>query len=379
MTRATRTLLGALAIAVVAGAAIASGASANDRFLLDKKAETPGHVVLKGNGTAYVAWSHAGGKHADHAEFCKIPKGGKCKDAMKLPLPSGNAVTESVAGAFPLIDGDTLYVVAPRYVDNDVVIWQSSNGGQSFSSPTVLTGGYSNKTDPTDVILDQVVLLIGAHNPGLGFSYTGIANGGYTFGATQGSVQGASLVADPSIANLYEAYWTQKKKYSVHYFTVPGVASTDTQWTGPIAVSKGYGGELTSGSNGNFIVTQDYTGGKYPKAVRVRGIDGSDVGPATTLAKDKKIDLLATGDISEAPNGHVAVAWPLEKRSGKMVLRLFESNNGKHFGKATPIAHLGNAFGIGDNLQLAYGSGGSGVTTFLNGSGLHLADLKKLK
>ncbi len=359
----------------------ATAALAKDRQNLDGKAATPGHVVVDSSGKADVAWSHSGGTHADYAEFCRIPKGGKCKNPMKLPGPDGNAVTHSVSGAFPVLgSGGDLFVVAPRYVDDDIVLWQSTNGGKTFSSPTKFAGGYSNKTDPSDVVYDVVAMLVGANNPGLGFSYFGIGTGEYTFAAVTGTVQGSSLTLDSASGTPYESYWTQGAKYAVKYFVSPGtVPPSDAAWTGPVSVSKGYGGALTYGTNGTFIATQDYTGGKYPKAVRVRELNDASVGSATTLAKDKKIDLFATGDISEAPNGHVAVAWPRVKKSGKLVLRLFQSKNGNQFGKARPIAHLGNAFQIGDNLQLAYESSGNGYATFLNGSGLHLADLKRLK
>jgi hypothetical protein len=370
-----------LGLAAVAAAAVAAApACANDRFVLDKKAETPGHVALLGSGTADVAWTDGGGSHADYAEFCRIPKGGKCKNPVKLPNPAGNAITESVSGAFPVIDNGSLLVVAPRYVRDDLVVWDSTDGGKTFDGGTIITG-YSNKTNPTDVIPYGPIVFVGANNPGLGFSYGGIASGGFTFSLATGTVQGSSLALQDD-GTLYESYWTQDNpKYHVSYFqnSASGSPGVEGTWAGPHAVSKGYGGALAGGSNGTFVATQDYAGRKYPTAVRVRRLTGSLVGSPTTLANDKKTDLFALGDISEAPNGHVAVVWPLEKKSGKLMLRLFKSKDGQSFGKPQLIAHLGNGYGINDNLQLAYGSDGSGVTTFLNASGLHLADLKKLR
>jgi hypothetical protein len=378
MKQALRTVLTGWAVVAIGCATVVSSASANDRFLLDKKAETPGHVALLGNGTADVAWTDGGGAHADYAEFCRIPKGGKCKNPVKLPNPAGNAITESVSGAFPVVAGNNVAVVAPRYVRNDLVIWSSSNGGKTFDAGTILSG-YSNKSNPTDVIPYGPVVFVGANNPGLGFSYGGLSSAAFTFSLATGTVQGSSLTLDGD--TLYESYWTQDQpKYHVRYFHDSAADSgSEGTWAGPHPIATGYGGELASGSSGTFAVTQDYAGRKYPTAIKVRQLVGSIAGSATTLANDKKTDLFALGDISEAPNGHVAVAWPLEKKSGKMVLRLFESKTGTSFGKAKPIAHLGNAYAIGDNLQLAYGSDGTGVTTFLNSSGLHLADLKKLK
>jgi hypothetical protein len=367
-------------IAVVALAVAAAPAAAKDRFVLDKKAASPGHVLLAGNGTADVAWTHAGGSHADYAEFCKVPKGGECKHPVKLPNPAGTAGTESVAGAFPLKSPGYVNVFAPRYVRNDLVYWTSTDGGKTFDDGTIISG-YSNKTNPTDVIPYGPIVFVAANNPGLGFSYGGVVTGGFTFSLATGTVQASSMTLDDS-STLYESYWAQDDpKYHVRYFqnSASGSPGTEATWAGPETVSTGYGGALASGSSGTFIATQDYAGRKYPTAVKVRQLTGSIAGSPTTLANDKKTDLFATGDIAEAPNGHVAVAWPLEKKSGKMILRLFKSQNGTNFGKATPIAHLGSGFGIGDNVQLAYANDGSGAATFLNSNGLRFADLKKLK
>jgi len=60
--------------------------------------------------------------------------------------------------------------VAPRYVDNNVVLYTSVNGGASFGAGQVIEGSYSSKTNPTDVFLLGSEFLIGGYNSGVGVS-----------------------------------------------------------------------------------------------------------------------------------------------------------------------------------------------------------------
>jgi hypothetical protein len=353
-------------------------ASARVLQKLDKKPASPGHIAMR-NGTTLVAWSHQGGSKADYAEFCRIPKGGECKNPVKLPNPAGTGAAEGIAGAFPLLlGGKNVAVVAPRYVRNDLVVWSSSDGGKTFDSGDLLPG-YSNKTNPSDVIYLSPVVAISADNVGLGFSESiGFAGGGFTFTSVTGTVEGSSMA---SVAGgLLESYWTLGSKSKVHYESWEPSGSNpldESQWSGPRDVANGYGGELTSGSGGTFIATQEYTGKrKEPTAARVRQLGTSGFGSPVTLFNDKDTDLFALGDIAEAPNGHVAVVWPGYKKNGALVMRAFTSKNGKNFGTADLVAGLGKGYGIDANAQLAYASDGSGEFTFINGSGLHLANLK---
>ena len=291
-----------------------------------------------------------------------------------------------MAGAFPIeANGDFAGVIAPRYVQDDLVFWGSMDGGKTFQDGELLPG-YSNKSDPTDVAFTGEDAFISANNPGLGFSDSkGFAGAGFTFSAATGTVEDSSLALVDGA--LVESYWTLGSKDKVHFLSwdPSGTNPVDeSQWTGPTDVANGYGGELASSpneaSNDLFIATQEYTGKrKKPTAVRVRQLGESGFGSPVTLFNDKNTDLFAVGDIAQAPNGHVAVVWPgYEKKHGnlKLVMRAFTSATGKNFSDSGDVANLGGAYGIRNNAQLEYSNNGSGAFTFMNGSGLHLANLK---
>ena len=157
---------------LVAGA---STAAAKDIFVLDSQAASPGNVVEDGSGSAYVGWIHKSGNVniLDPPMFCKIPVGGTCTNPITLPIPGATSTLDEVNAVLPVLgSGGTVYVVGPRYDDTDVVVWTSTNGGESFNAGTIDPKGYSDKTDPSNALLSGKNLLIGATNPGAGFSST---------------------------------------------------------------------------------------------------------------------------------------------------------------------------------------------------------------
>ena len=55
-------------------------------------------------------------------------------------------------------------------------------------------------------------------------------------------------------------------------------------------------------------------------------------------------------------------------------MRLFSSSDGGASFAETDIAHIGGAYSIGDNAQLAIADSGAGWLTFSDEEGLHMAD-----
>jgi hypothetical protein len=375
-----RVLTVAIAIAALV---VAAPASANDRFTLDTQPTSPGHVVVDSTGTAYVTWTHKSASTApDSVMFCKIPLGGTCTAPKTLPIPGAVDATDEVAGVFPVLGpGTSVYVVAPRYVEDDVVIWTSLDGGQSFNGGTVNPGGYSGKSEPTNVLLPGSSFLIGASNPGLGFSTTpagGGAGSKLSFESEVGSIGSSSMGFDGG-ANLVEAYWTlEGSEYPMFFYRYKGSIpiTSESSWEGPIPIGTGYETKLAGGSGGIFLVSQGYPpGSTTPSALQVRRYGGSSFGAPVTLANDSVIDLFAGGAIAESPNGHLAVAWPGTRGGDSAkVMRLFSSADGSSFVE-TDVAHIGGAYALGDNAQLALGDSGAGWLTFRDEGGLKMADL----
>ena len=360
-------------------------AAANDLFVLDAQATSPGHLVEDSAGNAYVGWTHrsASASVPDAPMFCKIPVGGSCAHPVTLPIPGATSITDEVSGVFPVLgSGATVYVVAPRYVEDDLIIWESTNGGESFNAGTITKGGYSSKTAPTNVLLSGSNLLISAYNAGLGFSSAPAAGGsGEAFefeSIGSGGVVGSSLGLD-SAGQLVDSYWELSEPDSVHFYRYKGSGSlgSEKDWEGPFAVTNGYESKLSGGSAGLFLVSEDYgTGSAYPDVLNVRKYNGTSFGAPLTLASGPSFGLFTGGAIAQSPDGsRVAVAWPASSNESPD-MRLFASTNGgTSFGAATDIAHIGDAYAGFDNAQLAIGNGGQGWLTFMDSSGLRVADL----
>jgi hypothetical protein len=353
-------------------------AAANDLFTLDAKATTPGRVVQDGAGNAYVGWVHEAAVR--QPTFCKIPVGGNCTSPVTLPLPGGTTFDE-VSGVFPILGpAETVYVVGPRYVRDDVVIWTSTNGGQSFNSGEEREGGYSNVTDPTNVLLIGPDFWISGHNPGLGFSRTPLApgaGGAFKFANPgEGSPAGSSLAYDG--VNVVESFWLFANPYKVGYYRHKGGSpESEANWEGPIHVSDGYESKLAGGPGGIFLVSQDYAGGENPSAINVRKFGAGGFAAPVTLSNDSRVDLYLGGAIAEGPGGgRLVVAWPgVRSGDNAFVMRLWTSTDGGGSFSQSEVAHIADAYAIGDNAQLSVGESGQGWLTFRDSAGLHMADL----
>jgi hypothetical protein len=399
MTTRLRLPLAALAAAFAALTLAAAPAGAVIRFTLDAHpAPHPANVIRDMTDTAYFAWVHAGGSGPDTPRFCKVPLNGKCTNPINLPIPlsygeSSLDGTDSVAGAFPVFGGGTtIYVVAPRYVHNDVIVYTSTNGGVSFDGGAVIphttppqNGPYSNKTDPTDVLLLGTDFYIGAFNPDLGFSSFGPDEGNFSFSDPgSGGVAGSSL-ALLSGGKPIEAYWNlSDPRYRILFYRYigGGPATTEATWTGPTFVTNGYEPHLAYGTKGVFMVAYEYStaSSDQPSVVRVRRFNGTTFTTLRTLATDKRTNLFAGGAIAESPNGGLAVVWPgYRKGDGRYVMRFFASPDGSTFKEHIDVARIGSGYSIRDNARVTVGNGGLGWVTFRDEKGIHVADFTPIK
>jgi len=383
MRRARRNLLVLLAGAG-AVAALPAPAGAQNVGALDPNAATPGHVVQDAAGTAYIAWTSKAAAGRETPEFCRVAQGARaCPAPIVLPVPGGEA-DDSPAGAFPVLAGpSTVLVVAPRYVRNDVLIYTSTDGGLSFGAAQVVTNSYSNKSNPTEVLLSNGELLIGAYNAGLGFSAlstSGTGLGAFTLAEPgPGGVAAESLGLDPAGNPVQAWYDLNSGQYSLDFdhYNGAGPKTAEADWTGLQEVTRGYNPRLAGGAGGLFMVSQDYnsTSEAYPSAVDVRRYTGSSFGPPLRLFDDKNPDLFAGGSIAESPAGHVAVAWP-EFAGGHGEMRLFISTNGGATFAAEPnVAGVAGGYAINANSSLSIGDDNRGWVTYIAEGVLQLANL----
>lgn len=372
------------AAAFFALVALPAASSANDLFTLDANAVSHGHVIVDGGGNAYVAWTSEGvGTGVEPVKFCKIAPGGSCSP-VTLPIPGATSISESASAAFPVFGpGGTVYVVAPRYAIDDVIYWTSTNGGASFDGGTE-NENYSNKTAPTDVFLQGSNFLIGAYNPGLGFSTAevgGLGGGGFAFtNPSSGGVLSSSMALDG--ANPVIAYANFDNPYSIFFYRYKGAGSltAESSWSNSTFATNGYAPSLAGGPAGLFMASYDYSGGPNADAVDVRRFDGTGFGAAKRLAVDSQPNLYAGGAIAQSPSGNrLAVAWPgVRGGDNAYVMRLFTSTDGGASYAESQIAHIGDGYGLNDNADLATTDGGAGWLVFNDASGLRIADLNPI-
>ena len=381
-----------LLLGIAASLLAATAAQATNRFTLDATPGTPGNVVADGAGTAYVAWVATAASGPDTPRFCKIPRGGTCAAPLTLPIPGATTSSGGASGAFPVLGtGSTVYVVAPRYVHNDVVLYTSSDGGASFGTgvitPSTLptTGGpYSNKTNPTDVLRVGTSFYIGANNAGLGFSSFGAVQGNFSFANPGvGGVAGSTMGLDG--VNPVMAYWNiSSPPYPVLFYRYNGAGATTSEanWTGPTTVTLGYMPRLAGGASGLLLVSQDYAspGSTYPTIINVRKYGGTTFGAPLTLVNDPTASLFDGGQVTQSPSGRIAVVWPSPSAiNGFRVMRLFTSSNGgASFDGPANVAAMAGGYAINDNAKLALADDGQGWLTFRDGEGLKVADLSPL-
>jgi hypothetical protein len=393
--------------------ALPAAAQANNLFTLDPQADTSGPIVTDSSGNGYIAWSQPNGVEADTTLFCKIPRGGSCTDPIVLPLPGATTSVEGIAQAFPVIGTQpgVVYVVAPRYVRNDTLIWSSTNDGESFSAAKVKAeGSYAGDTTVDDVLLapggsinttpsgeleTNDAFELASNNVGIGYSFTGnglttlptsfsfAAPGSFPTGATLGLTNPA---AGPN-TGLVEAYWTLTNPYEVSFYQYPGPGlpvKENVGWTGPKKVTDGYLPRLASGPDGLFMVSQDYLGGEStenaPAVIEVRKYNETSKSfeAPVQISRDPSSGLFEPGDIFENPEtGTLYVAWPGENGSGSYVMHLWESTDGgQSFHGEREIATIG--YGYSEIPRLAVAADGQGWLTFKDAGGLEVADLTAL-
>ena len=396
------------ATAVAAGTGLALClpvvAQAGPPTSISAKAETPGPVAIDSSGNGYVTWGvPSGGDEA--VDFCKVPAGGTCTTPLRLPLPPHTGwAALYLDQSFPTVNASTgvVQVVGPSYDAGWVVVWTSTNGGISFGAPVIIPSpSYPDDTNADDVVpvvnasqpsLNYFVL--SAHNPGLGYSFTGVGTIGAPDPPSSFAFDTAGVAGQPddSSVALYgkptangqqtiTAFSTDADPPQVAYFwsPVPGVSGEPgTLEHGPVRVTAGMNPRLVSGPKGLYLLSEDEgASASAPLNLDVRKWDktshtfGAPVRVAT-VANDIN-DTNAGGFSEDATTGALAAAWPVDGPGGTYVMRLWTSvNGGASFAGGSKVATIGGAYTGPARMAAA---GGSGFLTFEDPGGLELIEL----
>jgi hypothetical protein len=401
----------ALLLATTAVAALtAAAAQAKNLYTLDKAADSSGPIVVDAAGNGYITWLRKASSSSapDSVMFCKIPANGRCTTPVTLPLPA--ASDDSDGGTSQpyvvLAPDNEVWVVAPRYVLDDIVYWVSTNGGQKFNAPVDVNApnDYAGETSVDGVLLEPIepyltqtppvaYFDIASSNPGVGYSWlpTNLVGGGSQMTGFEftnpgpGGVAGASIGQQPDGYPL-EAYWNLSTPSQVYFYrqtTGNGtVAQPIDAWTSSSTlVGDGYLPQLASGPKGLFLAYEAYPAGKLNDTPSVLDVERfspttNTFGAAKTLVTDPQADtsLHDGGTINEnSSTGDVAVVWPKFGSVGGQMRLWISTNGGTSFTYKGNIAKFGDAYSGSANLAL--NSKGGGFLTWQDGGGLEVADL----
>lgn len=380
-------MLGALAMTCALGVTLPSIAAAAHTFVLDTSPAGPAGEAVDSAGTGYFAWEHNMAGNVTETHFCKVARGGTCTSPVTLPTPPLNAApfnSTDVSAAFPVLGtGSTVYVVGPRYVAGDVVVWTSTDGGATFGPAVQVTasGSYGG-TDPTSVLAAGGGFYISSHNPGLFFDSVPSAGLAPAPGAdltpsggeTNMAASTLGLAGGGATGSPVEAYAMlnsgSPETIDFRAQNGSGAPNDPATWGAPVQVAAGILPSLAGGPKGLFLASQDAANGTYVP-VNVRKYAAGGFGAPVTLSSDTSFD--NAGSIFETPvSGELLVAWQGTSLSdGGTGIRLYRSTDG-----GTVFTSLGDVsegapnFAIGpDSIHVAAADDGQGFVTFIDSGG----------
>jgi hypothetical protein len=179
----------ALLLAAIAVTALSTASAyARNLYTLDRAADSNGPIVVDAAGHGYITWLRKASSSSapDSVMFCKIPANGRCTTPIRLPLPAASDDSEGGTSQpyVVLAAHSEVWVVAPRYVLDDIVYWVSTNGGRRFSPPVDVNApnDYAGGTSVDGVLLEPNEPYIGdtppvayfdiaSTDPGVGYSW----------------------------------------------------------------------------------------------------------------------------------------------------------------------------------------------------------------
>ena len=380
---------------------------------LDPNADSPASLAAGPGGAVYLTWLRKGNPDGDM--FCKIPAGGTCTSPIRLALP-GSTPEDETDQSFPVVaPNGAVYVVAGRYIRNDVVVWASKNAGTSFGAPMVVpSGSFTGMTNVDDVVLSSRTyagesgqandsFLMASEHLGLGFGLVGASQTSgttsFAFQSSKGTdlsdVNESSLAVDPH-GDPVESFVLQTTRIGFYRYAGSGPITSASSWEGPTLVTDGYLARLAGGPAGLFLLSQDRPPtGSGQLYVDIRKYDPATAifGAPTTLAHVPPSTEYDGGALYEDPvTGEVVVAWPGDAGAGPAGGAVWTSSDGGSVWSGPislsgsspivsgPIALEGppGGYALFDNARLLLTTSGQAYVTYRDAGGLEVANLGKI-
>jgi hypothetical protein len=292
-------------------------------------------VAVDAAGVGHAVWSVPGPSvSTDTLRYCRLPRTNptSCQSPQTLTPPEGRGGDPHV-----LINGTTVYVVLPRYVQSDVQVW-TSTAGAAFAGPvTIATGNVG--TDTEDAVLGPAVsAFVASSNPATYVQQVPLGGGAPAVGSARFATDFTSYVYTPTIGTFGAAlspvlvatdnpssgasqiaFW----RYS------GGDANTLPAWAGPTVVGEGNHTRLAGGPAGLVLLSNSQQGKGFNTQLQSRRFDEAgaafgapvNVGPPEA-ARDNDV---AQAQAGGAAAGKLFAVWV---RTESSALRLATSTNG---------------------------------------------------
>jgi len=381
---------------------------------LDPNADSPASLAAGPGGALYLTWLRKG--NPDDDMFCRIPAGGTCTSPRRLSLP-GSTLEDETDQPFPVVaPNGAVYVVAGRFIRDDVVVWASTNAGTSFGAPMVVpSGSFTNMTDVGDVVLSRTTyagesggandsFLMATDHVGLGFGLVGASQTSgttsFTFPGSKGidlsDVDASSLALDAQGDPVESFVLRTVPRIGFYRYSGSGPITSPSSWDGPTLVTDGYVARLAGGPAGLFLLSQDRpTIGSGQLDVDIRKYDPAtdSFGAPTTLAHVPTSTEYDGGALYEDPvTGEVVVDWPGDAAAGPAGGAVWTSSDGGSVWSG-PISLSGSSpivsgptalesppggYAVLDNSRLVLTTSGQAFVTYRDAGGLEVANLGKI-
>jgi hypothetical protein len=290
-------------------------------------------VAVDATGVGHAVWLVPGASiSTDTLRYCQLPRTNPttCQSPQTLTPPDGRGGDPHV-----LISGSNVFVVLPRYVQGDVLVWTSA-AGAPFTGP-VTVGKASVGTDTDDAVLGPAgSAFVASSNPATYVQQVPLAGGPPAAASARFATDFTSYVYTPTIGTFGSALTpvlvatdnpTSTPAQIAFWRYTGGDVNTVAAWAGPTKVDEGNSTRLAGGPAGLVLMSNSQQGKGFNTQLQSRHFDesSSTFGPAVNVGKpeDARENDLAQAQAGGAAAGRLFAVWVHD--SG---LRLSTSSNG---------------------------------------------------